>query len=361
MDVRPGVTRPDPSRNAGEAPEHGPAGRPTSRAVAVGVVAVGVVLAVALVGVFVWPGGHGSSSDDDAGTDASDARPFFGLDLPSVDEDRVARIAKAVGCAPAVQNVFVKLDSTSFDEGLLQRLGANGREPMITLEPWSWQSTPEETDLPAYSLTTIVDGQHDDAFRRIARVLATHPGPVMVRFAHEMNANWYPWAVGVNGNTASDYVAAWRHVHDLMSGIDPRIQWVWAPATVPWDDQPLPLKDVYPGDDQVDYVGVSGYGHADQDGTRTATQTYGPWYDEIRTFTKKPAILSEMGADGDAKDSWIASLPSFLHDRPGIVGFVWYDTSPETTGATGDYRIDDTPAHLAAFRSALHDIGVHCR
>jgi len=326
----------------------------------VAAVSVVVVLAVVVVGLLVRRGGDDDGVAGGGDTAVSDSRPFFGLDLPSVDEGKVADIAKAVGCAPAVQNVFVKLDSTSLDDALLKRLGANGREPMITLEPWSWQSKPEETDLPAYSLKTIVDGQHDDAFEHIARVLASHPGPVMVRFAHEMNANWYPWAVGVNGNTAEEYVAAWRHVHDVMSRIDPRIRWVWAPATVPWDDDPLPLKDVYPGDDVVDYVAVSGYGHADEEGTRTAEQTYGSWYDEVRGFTDKPAILSEMGADGDAKSDWIASLPSFLKDHPGIVGFVWYDTTPESTGATGDYRFDDTEDHLSAFRDALKEIGVRC-
>jgi hypothetical protein len=26
----------------------------------------------------------------------------------------------------------------------------------------------------------------------------------------EFNGSWYPWSIGVNGNTAADYVAAWR-------------------------------------------------------------------------------------------------------------------------------------------------------
>ncbi len=41
----------------------------------------------------------------------------------------------------------------------------------------------------------ISRGDHDEALRSIARTLATHQGPVLIRFAHEMNADWYPWGV----------------------------------------------------------------------------------------------------------------------------------------------------------------------
>ncbi len=81
--------------------------------------------------------------------------------------------------------------------------------PMIT-----WQ--PDATTLDA-----INAGAADAVIRARARAVAAFGRPMFLRFAHEMNANWYPW----DGTTASTpgthdgpskYVAAWRHVHDVF-------------------------------------------------------------------------------------------------------------------------------------------------
>ncbi|CUR55233.1 exported hypothetical protein [metagenome] len=310
-------------------------------------VAAGAGLGVAGLGVAGLVALHlGSPPEPEPG-------PFFGIDVPQADVSTVSALADRLGCAPSVMNRFVKLDS-DFDATDLAGLALAGRTPMVSLEPWLWSMNVGEGPAPAYSLARIARGDHDAALRSIARTLATHDDTVLLRFAHEMNADWYPWSIGTNGNSPAGYVSAWRHVHDVMAPIAPQARWVWAPVATWWPD-PLPLRLVYPGDAYVDYVAVSGYGHAG-----TARDTYGDWYDEVRTLTSKPAILSEIGADGEDKVRWIDSLPAFLDDRPGIAGFVWFNTSPETTGATGDYRIDDSTEHLDAFRHALHAIGSTC-
>lgn len=273
---------------------------------------------------------------------------FFGVDVPNADPALVAQFGDRVGCRPRVVNRFVKLDST-FSASELRTVAGPGQEPMITLEPWSWRSEREDADQPAYRLSTVTAGAYDERLKGIARVLASYGKPVLLRFAHEMNATWYPWGVGVNGNHSSDYVAAWRHVHRLMSSIALNLRWVWAPASTWWEN-PLPLSRVYPGDSYVDYVAVSGYGHGG-----TAEDTYRAWYDDVRGLTDKPVILSEIGADGSGKASWIASLGDFVADRPDIVGFVWFNTTPESTGATGDYELSGS-ADVAAFRRTLSQV-----
>lgn len=279
-------------------------------------------------------------------------RPFFGVDVPRADPARVSRLAEELGCGPEVVNRFVKLDST-FTPAQLETMTGAARTPMITLEPWSWQSEREQPELPAYSLESIVRGEHDADLIRIARVLAAHPDRVLLRFAHEMNADWYPWGVGANDNEAHHYVAAWKHVHRLMSREADNLEWVWAPARTWWED-PLALEAVYPGDRYVDYVAVSGYGHAG-----TAEDTYGEWYDEVRDLTDKPAILSEIGADGEDKTRWLASLADFVGERPDIVGFVYFNTTPESTGATGHYELT-SDAELSAFRGTLRELNTTC-
>jgi hypothetical protein len=280
---------------------------------------------------------------------------FFGIDVPQADVAHVDRLGEQLGCRPEVMNRFVKLDG-AFGLEQLRGLGASGRTPMVSLEPWSWRSRRGDADEASYSLASLVRGDHDAALRSIATVLAAYHHPVLLRFAHEMNADWYPWGVVANGNTPSEYVAAWRHVHDLMSSIAPAVQWVWSPVAT-WWPKALPLRSVYPGDAYVDLVAASGYGGAHG---RTAEQTFGAWHREVRIFTDRPAMLSETGASGADKTGWIASLPAFLDEHPDVRGFVWFDTSPATTGATGDYRIDDRPEHLHAFRAALGAMRTTC-
>ena len=41
--------------------------------------------------------------------------------------------------------------------------------------------------------------------------------PFFLRFDWEMNGFWFPWSEGVNGNKPGEFVAAWRHVHDIFT------------------------------------------------------------------------------------------------------------------------------------------------
>ena len=54
--------------------------------------------------------------------------------------------------------------------------------------------------------------------------------PLFVRFAQEMNGDWFPWGRGVDGNTARDFRKAWKHVVDLFRfhGAT-NVRWVWSP------------------------------------------------------------------------------------------------------------------------------------
>ncbi len=67
-----------------------------------------------------------------------------------------------------------------------------------------------------------------------------------------MNAGWFPWGVGTNGNTTTDYVTAWRHIHDIFEQEGAtNVRWVWAPNVKP--GLPTPYAELYPGDDYVDW------------------------------------------------------------------------------------------------------------
>jgi glycosyl hydrolase family 26 len=278
---------------------------------------------------------------------------YYGFTVPRSDPATQAALAAEVGVRPSLVGLFVKLDQRFRAADLARQVGPTGMVPLVTLEPWSVTARPGDLD-PAYGLASIVRGDHDRAFRDIAEQLRGYGKPVYLRFGHEMNGTWYPWAESVNGNRVGEYVAAWRHVHDLFvaAGAD-AARWVWAPCVLggPAGDEAR-LRGLYPGDRWVDLVGLTGYGHGP-----SAPQTFDRTLAALRGLSRRPVLLAEVGAEGPDKRQWLRSFGPWLDANPDVYGFVWFNTSPQTVpGATGDYRIDDTAAHLEAFRAMLQGL-----
>ena len=61
--------------------------------------------------------------------------------------------------------------------------------------------------------TALIITAHSE---RWARQVAAYKGPVLLRFAQEMNGRWYPWSESTNGNHRGEFVRAWRHVHAIF-------------------------------------------------------------------------------------------------------------------------------------------------
>lgn len=275
-------------------------------------------------------------------------RPFLGLDVPNASNAEFASLAARLAVKPTVSAIFVKLDSTNALTQL--RDTPSGITPFVTLEPWSQQSRWGESGLSSYSLESLIDGSHDAALVALARVIGGLHRTVYLRFAHEMNGSWYPWAEGVNRNQPGQYVLAWRHVHDLMAPyLGTGVKWVWSPNIV--NDLPAGSPtpaELYPGDGYVDYLGLTGYSHGE-----SVPATFCPTLTALAAVSAKPVLLSEVGVEGPAKAEWLSQLAPFVAANSQIAGVVYFNTSAGTTGATGNYRIDQQPADLAALNSSL--------
>jgi len=102
-----------------------------------------------------------------------------------------------------------------------------GATPLLTWEPWN---SAAGVNQPTYRLSAIANGTHDALVRRWATQIKAWGKPLMLRFAHEMNGNWYPWSEGVNGNAAGQYVPAYRRVVTLFRSVGvTNVTWVWSP------------------------------------------------------------------------------------------------------------------------------------
>jgi beta-mannanase len=230
-------------------------------------------------------------------------------------------------------------------------------EPRATVQPMGPDS--DNTLDPGYTLKSIYDGTHDEYIDRFAMAVRELNLPVAIRFAHEMNGNWFPWSEERNGNSRGEYVLAWRHVVDRFRALGAdNVIWIWSPNVVTGRPS-VRLAPLYPGDDYVDWVGMVGYYrrlyYDDKGQLKPATfeNTYQSTLDEMSMFTSKPVVITEAGATevGGKKVEWINGFFSGLKTHPNVIGFVWFDQSI----SGNDWRIESSRAASEAFATGVAD------
>jgi hypothetical protein len=275
----------------------------------------------------------------------------FGVATPggptaTAELDAVTAIA---GEAPTVVLSFADF-TRELDVRGLEAVTARGAVPLVTWEPWVAGAGVQQ---PAYALDRITAGDFDPYLRRWADGLRAFGRPVLLRFAHEMNGDWYPWAEGVNGNGPGDYVAAWHHVRGVVTGAGAsNVSWVWSP-NVPYTGS-VPLPGLYPGAGAVDVVGLDGYNFGTSQSWSSWVRPdvlFGPGLAQLRQLAPGvPVVISETASSelGGSKADWVRSLFSYLAVQPDVTAVVWFHFQKET-----DWRMDSSSASAAAVREAL--------
>jgi len=272
------------------------------------------------------------------------------------DPDRLDAFARQIDRMPAFvawyeawgSNTAVTGKVVSVDR--LRTVTERGATPMIVWEPWDPASG---VDQPGYRLDVIARGDFDAYINSWAYQLAAYGGRVYLRFAHEMNAPWYPWSVTSNGNTTHDYVAAWRHIRSLFHAAGAsNVRWVWSPDA--GSHGAPPLAHFYPGDDHVDWVALDGYnwGDALPGATwRSFPEIFGEAYHALVGLTSKPVMIAEAASveQGGDKAAWITrSLERLTSDFPAVRAICWFNEIKDDL----DWAVDSSPTALAAFAAA---------
>jgi hypothetical protein len=232
----------------------------------------------------------------------------------------------------------------------LDAVRARGAETLLTWEPWTWGGGVSQ---PAYSLDRIAAGDFDAYLREWGMALGQWGQPVYLRFAHEMNGDWYPWAEGVNGNGAGDYVAAYQHVHDVVASTGAtNISWVWNPNVPYWGS--TPLDQLFPGAGYVDLVALDGYNWGTSQSWSTWQEPqvlFGEGIAQLRRLAPgKPIMIAETASSelGGSKPQWISNLFGYVSAQQDVVALVWFHINKEA-----DWRINSTTASADAFAAGL--------
>lgn len=282
----------------------------------------------------------------DAKADAAPSRDL-GVYIPwSTDYlTQLDSFTQLVGGAPKIVMWYSDWTKPLVTASRLDTIRARGAVSQITWEPWN---DSQDANQPAYALKNIVAGDFDAYIDQSARDAAAYQQPFQIRFAHEMNGTWTSWGRGVNTNTSSDYVAAWRRVVSIFRARGAtNVEWVWTPNV-----DPLPFSDLYPGDDWVDWVGLDGYNWGSLDRWQSFTDVFSSAYDSLASLTSKRMIIGETGSNesGGDKAGWIRSgFLTEIPDRfPRIQAVIWFNKNQQT-----DWRIQSSATSLAAYRDVV--------
>ncbi|MEU4164960.1 glycosyl hydrolase [Actinoplanes sp. NPDC026670] len=280
-----------------------------------------------------------------------------------------ADVKKLYGTVPASVMWFDSWASgRAFPVDEARTLWRHGVMPHYTWEPWNTALGP--ADPAQIHLQDVIDGAWDGYIRARAREFAAVRLPILVRWGHEFNGNWYPWGIANNDADPSRYVRAYRHVHDLVRAAGARnVQWVWAFNNGSSPDEPYnDPAAAYPGDGYVDWVGVDGYNwgfgpYWDPAGDhwRSFRATFDAAYAKARAVApNRPVMLGEFGSteDGGDKAQWFRDLNATLKAGayPDLKLLTYFDLNKEEPWSPGS-----SPAALAAFTSWVGERYMHGR
>ena len=293
---------------------------------------------------------------DGVGTDTHDPTEH---DVTAAD---VARYEQAVG----KKTVWVYFsdnwfESRKFPGEMCQWIRDAGKIPYIRLMLRS--DVDQKHAEQKFSLQKINAGDFDADLRAWAAAARNFGSPILIEWGTEPNGDWFSWNGKWNGgkkNGPKNYVAAYRHIVDLMraEGAE-NLTWVWH---VNWDDQPEKkwnaLENYFPGENYCDWVALSAYGPLTpqtSDGLESLRFKIDAVYSRLTNIAPgKPMIVAEFGCDlrnpHIKATHWAkAALDDlFSNSWPAIIGFCWWNEGWQND----DHKKHDTDMIV------LHDAGL---
>lgn len=231
-----------------------------------------------------------------------------------------------------------------------------------------------------FTLEQIINGQFDDDLRTWAKDARDFGSPLIVEYGTEVNGEWFSWNGIWNGAGTLDgygdpaeydgperFRDAYRHIIQIArdEGAS-NITWVFH---VNGDDIPDEewnrLEQYYPGDEWIDWLGVSVYGAGDpmDDEWPQLRDGMDAVYPRLAALSPdKPIVLLEFGVTsgsplGDQAEWAKAALTDLIALRwPRLIGFSWWNEfweNDDDPSHDTNMRIQDNPDLAAVFQKLV--------
>jgi mannan endo-1,4-beta-mannosidase len=257
---------------------------------------------------------------------------YTGVALPAMNRASLAEFTRAAGSQPGIVESYQAFGHP-FPSAWARVLLARKILPLIQIDPLHAR------------LSQIAAGRYDAYLTAYGHAVAALGAfPVALSFAHEQNGPWYPW--GCHHTPARVFIAAYRHMETVIRRAGARdVIWVWTANVLVGARCPLMAR--WPGKAYVTWIGLDGYLRAQGN---TYAQVFSPSISYVARlgkpilFCETGVLLGVPGAISRLRDLYRGAARS-----PGVIGVVYFDSQ---TPKFGDYRPQDNPAILAAFRRA---------
>ncbi len=224
----------------------------------------------------------------------------------------------------------------------------NGSVPLITWEPWITHELG--------TLEAIASGSYETYVTDFLTAARDWGKPLFLRFAHEMNGNWYPWDGAHNGGAegAEKYKKAWICIYNVKESVGAgNVILVWSPNNTDLPSASWNTPEAYyPGDQYVDWIGMDGYNWGYKD-WEDFDSIFGSIYAKLISLSSKPLMIGEFSSaePGGDKAAWISdALAKIENNYPAIKALCWFNIDKER-----DWRVNSSSSAEAAWRRSISD------
>ncbi|MFF1251981.1 OpgC domain-containing protein [Pseudarthrobacter sp. NPDC058329] len=324
-----------------------------------------ILLAVLAV---VLPGGAARAAD----SFPDEGKPLLGAVL-EWGEDTAAGFADRLGASPALlgHDIAFPFRPSEVNDirGFLEQSGEQGAHAMLTVKP----------TVPLDQVTAEAAASFAD---EVAERTGNFRGQVLIRFAPDMNASWVEW-----GQQPSAYRSAFRAVAAAFEDTDGgRTAMVWEPylgkdypfglhrsAPAPgsegfalldtngdgaWNSSDAAYEPYYPGDDAVDWVGLTAFHDDTAGGAPINTVPRQGELQEMLTASGGENFYSTYAARKNKP--FLLQTSAFYSPNSGgapeaQVKSTWWD---QVLGAAGSPEFAKTAAVVWDERTSTRDTGV---
>ncbi|TPX31662.1 mannan endo-1,4-beta-mannosidase [Synchytrium microbalum] len=223
-------------------------------------------------------------------------RVMYGFSLDWKNDTPTALTTRLNKLPPAVVNAWISFDNNGFNGQSASDLNWFGYETFLL----GVGTILEITMVPLVDMSTITTATFTNIAQICASINSKYAVPILLRLGHEMNGNWEPY-----GQRPTEYVAGYKSMATILRKYTNLTAMVWAPnigTYYPYasptayqqippvgtadfkamdtnsdgviDEADDPYGPYYPGDDYVDWVGISLYWYPTTFSTVPTPATY---------------------------------------------------------------------------------------
>jgi hypothetical protein len=301
----------------------------------------------------------------------SNAQVYWGFSEPGVPiyydkehiiiDDNIERpldnildsIEKHYGKTPGIMNMFMfMMEKNKYIKVPVEacnKLVARNITPMITLEVCSYADEKMTGDLD-----TLTGPLHKEYWLDFANQLKKINGPVILRWGHEMNGNWYPWGA----NDTTKYINAWIRTYNVIMNEAKASNVIWYWCFNNYNVKSPDALSYYPGDAYVDWVGFDAYDKKDIFLEDIFKYAYNKILNSSKISKLKPIMIGEFATDSYKEDPNAHKL-NFLNkggevlfrDFPKIKAFIYFNIRKNYPGGNREYRLHQSIECRESFKN----------